>query len=80
MRNWPTALFHISPVKEDANRRNYIPRKKNGMTKQEKAKSIAPWINPAKWITVVFNDVTGLNAEVFGCTDSYLLFQEAFPI
>ncbi|MEO8325982.1 MAG: hypothetical protein ABI618_09040 [Nitrospirota bacterium] len=51
------------------------------MTNQEKAKLIAPWVNPAERITVDFKDVTGLNAEVFGCTESvvYLLFQEAFP-
>ncbi len=51
------------------------------MTNQEKAKLIAPWINPAERITVDFKYVTGLNAEVFGSTDNvvYLLFQEAFP-
>ncbi len=51
------------------------------MTIQKKINFIAPWINPAERITVDFKDVTGLNAEVFGCTENvgYLLFQEAFP-
>lgn len=51
------------------------------MTNHEKAKLIAPWVNPAERITVDFKDVTGLNAEVFGCTENvvYLLFQETFP-
>jgi hypothetical protein len=51
------------------------------MTNQEKAKQIAPWINPAERITVDFNDMRGLNAEVSGCTDNVvsLIFQEAFP-
>ena len=55
--------------------------KKDVMTNHEKAKLIEPWINPAERVTVDFNDVTGLNAEVFGCTENvvYLLFQETFP-
>ncbi|HNP59675.1 MAG TPA: hypothetical protein PKM72_02480 [Nitrospirales bacterium] len=51
------------------------------MTNHEKAKLIAPWINPAERVTVDFKDEIGLNAEVFGCTENvvHLLFQEAFP-
>ncbi len=51
------------------------------MTNQEKARLIAPWVNPAERITVDFNDRKGLNAEVTGCTDYVvnLTFQEAFP-
>ncbi len=45
--------------------RNPDHEKKDVMTNQEKAKLIAPWVNPAERITVDFKDVTGLNAEVF---------------
>ncbi len=40
------------------------------MTNQGKANLIAPWVNPAERVTVAFKDVTGLNAEVFGCTEN----------
>jgi hypothetical protein len=51
------------------------------MTNQEKAKPIGPWVNPNERITVNFTDMTGLNAQVAGCTENvvHLIFQEAFP-
>lgn len=51
------------------------------MTNQQKAELITPWINPEERVTVDFEDVQGLNAEIAGCTQNvvHLLFQEAFP-
>ena len=37
------------------------------MTKQEKVKKIAPWIDPEERIAVDFRDEEGLNAVVTGC-------------
>jgi hypothetical protein len=51
------------------------------MTNQQKADLIKPWVNPEERVTVDFQDITGLNAQVSGCTPNVvnLLFQEAFP-
>jgi hypothetical protein len=37
------------------------------VTKQEKVKKIAPWIDPEERIAVDFRDEEGLNAVVTGC-------------
>jgi hypothetical protein len=39
------------------------------MTKEEKAKTIRPWIDPEERVTVRFLDAPDLNAEVTGCTE-----------
>lgn len=39
------------------------------MTREEKAKKIAQWIDPEERVTVNFLDVRDLNAEVTGCTE-----------
>lgn len=51
------------------------------MTNKEKAALIAPWVNPEERVTVDFDDVQGLNAQVTGCTSSvvHLIFQGPFP-
>ncbi|MDP3090538.1 MAG: hypothetical protein Q8N04_07675 [Nitrospira sp.] len=38
------------------------------MTKEEKIKKIAPWIDPEERVTVNFLDARDLNAEVTGCS------------
>lgn len=51
------------------------------MTNEQKSELIKPWVNPEERVTVDFTDVTGLNAQVLGCTENvvHLIFQEAFP-
>lgn len=51
------------------------------MDNKDKADLIKPWINPEERVTVDFNNRSGLNAQIDGCTNNvvHLIFQEVFP-
>ncbi len=39
------------------------------MTREDKVKTIRPWIDPKERVTVHFNDAPGLNAEITSCSE-----------